>query len=170
MTDHLFLMQRSQHCLALSGVVFLPLVLKFVGLTSTTEWLLAVLQWPFLFVTLVGEPCLHLSLRPQPQRCALALGDLGEHPRAMLWMAASMLFSWYVATFDSYNKTYGSLGAGVGFMIWLWLSAAIVLLGAEFNAETEHQNARDSTEGVPKPLGSRGAMMADHIGEARSED
>ena len=48
---------------------------------------------------------------------------------ALLWMVASMLYSWYVATFDSYNKTYGSLGAGVGFMVWLWISAVIVLLG-----------------------------------------
>ena len=77
-----------------------------------------------------------------------------------------MLFSWYVATFDSYNKTYGSLGAGVGFMMWLWLSAVIVLLGGELNAEMEHQTARDTTQGEPKLLGSRGAMMADHVGQA----
>ena len=86
---------------------------------------------------------------------------------AVLWMAASMLFSLYVATFDSYNKTYGSLGAGVGFMVWLWISAVIVLLGGELNAEMEHQTARDTTEGGSKPLGSRGAMMADHVGEAQ---
>jgi Virulence factor BrkB len=86
---------------------------------------------------------------------------------ALLWMAASMLFSWYVATFDSYNKTYGSLGAGVGFMVWLWISVVIVLLGGELNAEMEHQTARDTTEGGSKPLGSRGAMMADHVGEAQ---
>ena len=79
-----------------------------------------------------------------------------------------MIFSWYVATYDSYNRIYGSLGAGVGFMIWLWLSAVIVLLGAQINAEMEHQTARDTTEGRSKPLGSRGAMMADSIGEAQS--
>ena len=83
-------------------------------------------------------------------------------------MAASMLFSLYVATFDSYNKTYGSLGAGVGFMVWLWLSAVIVLIGGELNAEMEHQTARDTTEGGAKPLGLRGAMMADHVGKAEA--
>ena len=77
-----------------------------------------------------------------------------------------MLFSTYVATFDSYNRVYGSLGAGVGFMVWLWISAVIVLLGGELNAEMEHQTARDTTRGLSKPLGSRGAMMADHVGEA----
>jgi membrane protein len=51
-------------------------------------------------------------------------------------------------------------------MIWLWVSAVIVLLGGELNAETEHQTARDTTEGVAKPLGSRGAMMADHVGKS----
>jgi membrane protein len=88
---------------------------------------------------------------------------------AMLWLAASMLFSWYVANFDSYNKTYGSktygsLGAGVGFMMWIWLSVVIVLLGAALNAEMEHQTAKDSTDGPAKPLGSHGANMADHVG------
>ena len=68
-----------------------------------------------------------------------------------------MLFSWYVATFDSYNKLYGSIGAGVAFMIWLWISAVIVLLGGELNAEMEHQTARDTTEGAPRPLGTMGA-------------
>lgn len=82
----------------------------------------------------------------------------------MMWIAASMLFSWYVATFDSYNRLYGSLGAGVGFMVWLWVSAAIILLGGEINAQMEHQTARDTTDGSPRPLGSRGAIMADHVG------
>lgn len=79
-----------------------------------------------------------------------------------------MLFSFYVSTFDSYNKTYGSLGAGIGFMVWLWISAVIVLLGGELNAEMEHQTSRDTTDGTPKPLGSRGAMMADRVGEAQA--
>ena len=78
-----------------------------------------------------------------------------------------MLFSLYVASFDSYNKTYGSLGAGIGFMTWIWLSVVIVLLGAELNAEMEHQTAVDTTRGAPKPLGRRRAVMADHVGEAQ---
>ena len=88
----------------------------------------------------------------------------GSIVAAFLWIGASMLFSWYVATFDSYNRAYGSLGAAIGFMVWLWISAVIVLLGGELNAEMEHQTARDTTRGGPKPLGSRGAMMADHVG------
>ena len=93
---------------------------------------------------------------------------MGSAVAAILWLGASMLFSWYVANFDSYNKTYGSLGAGVGFMVWIWLSVVIVLLGADLNAEMEHQTAKDSTDGPAKPLGSRGANMADHVGASHA--
>jgi Virulence factor BrkB len=74
------------------------------------------------------------------------------------------IFFWYAENFGNYNKTYGSLGAIIAFMFWMWLSIIVVLLGAELNAETEHQTARDTTTGRPKPLGSRGAKMADTVG------
>lgn len=91
----------------------------------------------------------------------------GSATAALLWVGVSMLFSWYVASFDSDNRVYGSLGAGIGFVSWIWISAVVVLLGGELNAETEHQTARDTTEGRPKPLGARGAVVADTVGEAR---
>ncbi|MDG8172281.1 YihY/virulence factor BrkB family protein, partial [Streptococcus pneumoniae] len=75
----------------------------------------------------------------------------------------SGLFSWYVSNFGSYNETYGSLGAAIGFMTWIWLSTTVVLLGAELNAEMEHQTARDTTVGREKPLGARQARMADTV-------
>ena len=153
--------------IAITGVVVLPLMLKFVGLATTTEWLLAILRWPILFVTLVVSLACIYRYGPSRRDARWRWVTWGSILGALLWIAASLLFSWYVATFDSYNATYGSLGAGVGFMVWLWLSAVIVLLGGELNAETEHQTARDTTEGGSKPLGSRGAMMADHVGEAQ---
>jgi len=79
-------------------------------------------------------------------------------------MVASFLFSWYLSSFANYNATYGSLGAAVGVMVWLWISTTVMLLGAELNSEIEHQTARDSTVGVEKPLGARGAVMADTVG------
>jgi membrane protein len=92
---------------------------------------------------------------------------VGSVAAALLWIVASMIFSWYVTSFDSYNRTYGSLGAGIGFMMWMWLSVVIVLIGGEINAEMEHQTARDTTSGPEKPLGTRGATMADHVGAAQ---
>jgi membrane protein len=86
---------------------------------------------------------------------------------ALLWLAVSGLFSFYAANFGKFNETYGSLGAVIGFMTWLWTSAIVVLLGAEIDAEMEHQTARDTTTGSPKPLGARGARMADTIGAAQ---
>jgi membrane protein len=85
----------------------------------------------------------------------------------MLWIAASLLFSWYAANLGSYNKTYGSLGAVIGFMTWIWISSIVVLIGALIDAEMEHQTARDTTTGSPKPMGSRGARMADTLGPAQ---
>ena len=75
----------------------------------------------------------------------------------------SALFSWYVAHFGSYNDTYGSLGSVVGFMTWIWLSMTVVLLGAELNAEMEHQTARDATVGGQKPLVALQASKADTV-------
>jgi membrane protein len=83
-----------------------------------------------------------------------------------LWLVASILFSAYVANFGSYNETYGSLGAVVVFLMWLYLSAFIVLMGAELNSEMEHQTTRDTTTGAEQPMGQRGAQKADTVGES----
>jgi membrane protein len=152
--------------LAITGVVVLPLILKFVGLATTMEWLLAIVRWPLLLVILVVSLACIYRYGPSRRDARWRWVTWGSILAAVLWMAASMLFSWYVATFDSYNKLYGSLGAGIGFMVWLWISAVIVLLGGELNAQMEHQTARDTTDGGPRPLGSRGAMMADRVGES----
>jgi len=78
----------------------------------------------------------------------------------VMWVATSVLFSWYVANFGSYNKTYGSLGAIIGFMTWIWISIVVILLGAKLDAEMERQTAEETTVGQPEPLGMRGTRMA----------
>ena len=79
----------------------------------------------------------------------------------------SLLFSLYVTNFGHYDKTYGSLGAVIGFMSWIWISTIAVLFGAELNSEIEHQTSVDTTTGSPQPMGQRGAHMADTLGRAR---
>ena len=153
--------------LALIGMIIIPLVLEFIGLTTSSEILISVLRWPVLFVTISLSLAFLYRYGPSRRDAKWRWVTWGSVVAAFLWIAASMVFSWYVATFDSYNRIYGSLGAGIGFMVWLWISAVIVLLGGEVNAEMEHQTARDTTEGKPKPLGSRGATMADHVGKAQ---
>ena len=106
-------------------------------------------------------------------------GPSREHPRwrwvtwgsaiaGAIWIGGSLALSWYVEHFGTYNATYGSLGAVIGFMIWMWLSTIVVLLGGEINAEMEHQTARDTTSEDGKPLGASGSTMADQIGAART--
>ena len=98
----------------------------------------------------------------------MAVGHLGERDcrRDLDWgLAAAVLVC---RQFRHLQATYGSLGAVISFMVWMWLSTIVVLLGAEFNAEMEHQTAKDTTKGRPKPMGGRGAKMADKLGEARA--
>ena len=80
------------------------------------------------------------------------------------WLFASAAFSYYVSKFGAYDAMYGSLGAVIVLLLWFWMSALIVLVGAMLNAEAEHQTLRDTTIGQPKPLGARGAHMADTVG------
>lgn len=89
--------------------------------------------------------------------------SVGAAVATVIWLIASAGFSIYVATFGSYAKTYGSLAAVVVLMLWLWLTVYAILLGAEINAESEEQTARDTTKGEPRPLGSRGAVKADSL-------
>jgi membrane protein len=91
----------------------------------------------------------------------------GSAVAALLWLGVSGLFSWYAGNFGKFNETYGSLGAVIGFMTWLWISAIVILIGAELDAEMEHQTARDTTTGSPKPMGARGARVADTGGAAQ---
>jgi membrane protein len=76
--------------------------------------------------------------------------------------------SFYLDRIADFNSTYGSLGAVMATMIWMWISSIAILFGAELNSEIEHQTAMDSTVGSDKPLGARGATMADTVGEAQS--
>ena len=81
----------------------------------------------------------------------------------MVWLIASAAFSLYVSNFANYDRIYGSLGAVIILLFWLYISFYIVLLGAEINAELELQTAKDTTEGKARPMGKRGAFVADHL-------
>jgi membrane protein len=154
--------------LALAGIVVLPILLDFIGLGSGTEWLLAIGRWPVLLAGVVLGLALLYRYGPSRDKAEWKWVTPGGLVAAVLWLVVSMLFSWYVSNFGSYNETYGSLGAVIGFMTWIWISGIVVLLGAEINAEMEHQTAKDTTEGPSQPLGARGAQMADNVGAAKA--
>lgn len=153
---------------AVSGVVVLPIVLQIVGIPFSAEIVLNWFRWPLLLGVVIAALALLYRFGPSRETAEWKWVTIGSGAAAVMWIAASMAFSWYVASFDSYNRVYGSLGAGIGFMVWIWLSIVIVLLGGELNAEMEHQTARDTTTGPEKPLGERGATVADHVGAAQT--
>jgi membrane protein len=150
--------------LAIAAVVVLPLILSPIGLGSLTETLTRIARWPVLLVVLLIGLAVLYRYGPDRRAARWQWVTVGSLFAAVTWIVASFLFSWYLASFANYNATYGSLGAVVGLMIWLWISTILVLLGAELNAEIEHQTARDSTVGKDKPMGARGAVMADTVG------
>jgi membrane protein len=153
--------------LVVGAVVVFPLVLARFGLGNMSETLIAVLRWPVLLaLVLVGLAILYRfgPSRREPKWQWVSVGSLVA---AVAWLAGSGLLSWYLATLAHYDETYGSLGAAIGLMMWMWLSTIVILFGAELNSEIEHQTARDSTVGGEKPLGVRGAAMADTVGASR---
>ena len=83
--------------------------------------------------------------------------SVGSGAAAIGWLITSVLFSWYIANFGAYNATYGSLGAAVGMMMWMWISAIVILLGGELNAEIEHQTARGFNGRLRKAAWTSGA-------------
>jgi membrane protein len=149
----------------LGVVLVLPLMLQLLGLESATETIVAVGKWPVLFVGVAFVIGALYRYGPSRTRAKWRWITWGSAFAAVAWIGVSLLFSWYAADFGSYNKTYGSLGAVVGFMAWIWISTIVAVVGAELDAELEHQTCRDSTVGPPKPMGTRGATMADTVGE-----
>jgi membrane protein len=150
---------------AVACLVALPALLKYLPGASGT--VLDIARWPLLAVLVaLALACLYRygPSRTEPRWRWISWGSAFA---AVGWLVVSALFSYYAAHFGTFNKTYGSLGAAIGFMLWVWLSVIVVLLGGKLNAEIEHQTARDSTAGRPKPLGRRGARMADTVGRAQ---
>lgn len=151
---------------AIVAVVVVPIALNFVGLGKVTDILLRVARWPLLLVIVAVMLAVIYRYGPSRTEARWRWVSWGSAFAAIAWVLISLAFSWYVAHFGSYNKTYGSLGAAIGFMTWIWISATIVLVGAELNAEMEHQTARDTTVGAERPLGARGARKADTVAPA----
>lgn len=151
---------------ALAAMVAVPAMLGNLGMTQAGEALLRYGRWIVLGVmALVGLAALY---RYGPSRDAPKWRWVspGSVLATVLWILGSAAFSVYAANFGSYNETYGALGGVIVLLTWLWLSAYVVLLGAELNSEIEHQTRRDTTQGPDKPMGERGAEMADTVASA----
>jgi membrane protein len=154
--------------LAVGAVVLAPIVLNHIGLGALGSALASILRWPALLAFVILGLATLYRFGPSRREARWTWLSVGTVAAAFCWLVASALFSWYIANFGAYDATYGSLGAAVGMMMWMWISMIVILLGAQLNAEIEHQTAKDSTVGPDKPLGRRGAVKADTIGAAQN--
>lgn len=153
--------------LSVAVTLVLPAVLSFVDLGGLLEPIVLVASFAIIAaLTVVGLSVLY---RYGPSRDApeWAWASVGAVAGCALWIVGSAGFAYYVDTFGSYNESFGTLAGVVIMLTWLWLSAFIILLGAELNAEMEAQTARDTTQGRDLPMGQRDAEKADNLGEAK---
>jgi len=150
--------------LAIVAVTLLGYVDRLLtDLSPALHWLVRVASW--LLLGAIASLAISAVYRYGPDRYRARWSWLtpGSTVATLLWLVATLGFGFYVSNFGSYNATYGSLGAVVVLLLWLWLSAFVLLLGGQLNAELEHQTARDTTAGPEKPMGQRGASMADRV-------
>jgi membrane protein len=142
-------------------IAVLPVVLDQLGLGIVATTLVEVVRW--IGLVLIAVLAVGLIYRVGPDRSAASARwlSVGSVTAVVLWIAASVGMALYVDNFGSYGETYGSLAGVVVLLLWLWITALAVLLGAELNAEAELQTARDTTTGPPQPMGQRGAVKAD---------
>lgn len=160
--------------LFLGVVLVVPVILNAIGLGQGVEWLIRIGSYVGMAILVsLGIAALY-RWGPSRESAQWKWISPGVLLTMVLVVITSVLFSWYAANFGSYNATYGSLGALIGFMTWIWLSTTILIVGGELNSEMEHQTARDSTTGEPRPMGMRGAKFADHVagsgGSRRASD
>ena len=146
---------------AIGIIVVLPVVTGLLG--PAGRILLAIVRWPLLAgLMLVGVGVLY-RFAPNRRDAKWRWLTAGSVMATLLWLLGSGVFSLYVNSFATYNRTYGVLGAVIILLTWLFLSSFVVLLGAELNNEMELQTKRDSTTGPPRPMGERDALAADHV-------
>ena len=149
--------------IGLALLVFLPAALTFIGVSANQKGLIQLVSLGVLVASVMLALSLLYRFGPSRRQAKWHWVTPGSALATALWLIASAAFSFYVGHVASYDATYGPLGAVIGVMMWFWVTAYVVLLGAELNAELELQTVRDSTSGPPKPIGRRGAYVADHV-------
>ncbi len=150
-------------------VIGFPAFVEHLGLPDTIEQVIAWGRWPLLFIIVMLALSVIYKVAPYRTNPKFRWVSWGSAIATTLWIAGSLLFSWYVNNFGEYGETYGSVAAVIILMLWFQLTSFIILLGAEINSELEHQTAKDTTIGKEKPLGQRNAYHADHVAGEEEE-
>jgi len=145
--------------------VAVPLGLERLPLPGFVDTAALALRWILLWLFAALGLAIVYRYAPSRENARWRWVTWGSVIAATLWLVSSVLFSLYVRNFGSYGKTYGALGGVIVLIMWFYLQGYAIVLGAEFNAETEHQTAVDTTRGPPAPMGERGAYVADTLGK-----
>jgi membrane protein len=154
---------------AFAGIALLPTFLDDIGLGPAARVVVNVSRWVVLFGGMIVALALIYRYGPDRDEPKWRWVSSGALVAAAMWSIGSIGFSIYAANFGKYNETYGSLSAIVVVMLWLYLTALSVIVGAELNAELEKQTVVDTTVGPDRPLGERDAAAADTVGETAAE-
>lgn len=154
--------------MGLLATLAVPSVIALVDAGPVTEVLGSLLAWGVLLVMTMAGLAVLYRYGPSRDKPELLWASPGAIAACVLWLAGSAGFAFYVGNFGSYNESFGALAGVVVLLMWLWISAFIVLLGAEINAEVEAQTAYDTTVGPEEPMGERGAVKADKLGARQS--
>ena len=150
----------------MAAMLALPVALSLVDLGGYFELFLTAGLWiALVLLTMFGLSVLYryATSRDHPE---WAWASVGAVIGCLLWIVASASFAFYVGNFGSYNESFGTLAGVIVLLMWFWISAFIILLGAELNAEMEAQTRKDTTVGKDLPMGRRDAVKADNLGEA----
>jgi membrane protein len=147
---------------AMVGIV--PAVLAFVDLGPATDLAVRVLRWALLLPMIMAVIALLYRYGPSREPAKWRWVTWGSAVATVVWLCASIGYSAYLQSFADYQATYGSLGALIGLLLWVWLSVLILIVGAELNAEMELQTRRDTTTPPERAMGARGAFVADTVG------
>lgn len=157
--------------ITLAAIVVIPAALSFLQDASWTATLALWLRWPIAVGAVVASIGFLYRMGPSRRGAKVRWLSPGALLATGVWILASAALSFYVSTVGTYQAAYGALGAVVVLMLWFWLSSLIVLVGARLNAEMEYQTRVDTTTGPPRPMGRRGAFVADHVAsEEESEE
>jgi membrane protein len=149
--------------LAIGLIAVVPSALDDAGVPDAVRLVVEIAIWPVLGVAMILGLAVLYRVAPDRDDPKWRWASWGAVIATALWLVGSVAFAVYAANFGSYDETYGSLGGVVVLMLWLYLTALVVVLGAEINAALETQTVRDSTTGPEQPLGARGAEAADSV-------
>lgn len=147
--------------IALGLVAVLPVVLNVVDLGPAATVAVQVLRFVVLAGVILVALAVLYRLAPHRDDPQFQWVSIGAGFATVMLILASIAFSFYVDNFGSYNETYGTLASAAILLLYLYITAFIILFGAEINAEAERQTRRDTTQGEEQPMGERDAHAAD---------